>query len=935
MQLPAVTNRGRVNDNPKDIGFWALVREDFATHEHKLFEQGFWALFVHRFGNWRMGQPKLIRAPSTLLYHIMFKLVEWLCGISLWYTVKMGRRVRIWHHSGMVIGCRAIGDEVHLRQNTTIGVAQTGKNGELPIIGNRADIGAGACIAGAVYVGEDVKIGANALVITDLPDGATAMGNPVQVFVAPASKTPAQAEVTPVEAAPDQNPVPVLPAAAPPSAEPTLTNTRDLGTIALLGSTNLDYLAMSFAEVSARHSLVIDTYVPAFGQATMELLQPEGGPLSAAMAEKTPASLIVERAEDLLGEVYTAPLSLAPEDRDAYLEAALAPLFQLIEAARNRLEGPVFVMSLAMLTRSTLAMADAREGRGLRALIARANEMLCAEVEKRTDVILLDTEEMLADMGREAALPGQFWHIGRVPFSTAFNAHLAKRVMGALLALRGQTARILVLDLDNTLWGGVLGEDGMEGLDIGGTYPGAAYRTFQDALKALSQRGIALAVASKNDEDLALKMMAEHPEMALRPDDIITHRIGWNEKAIGIQDMLEEVNLGAASCMFIDDNPVEREKVRKNIPDCIVPPFPDAPEKLADWLLESPFLESLELTASDLKRTKQYKVRAKETVSKRAFENIEDFYRDLGMSLTFEPYGPANQKRVLQLFTKTNQFNATLRRHDAGAVDAIIEEGGEIYAIGVADKHSAYELMGVIVLRPDAAMKAAYPDEPAVTDTQIEGAWWVDNLLLSCRILGRTVEQAIVAWATQRAKELGADALLGYVLEAPRNTPVRDVYVKSGMANHATAADLGAGGLYLQDLSKGALELADYFAVTDAPPPPVTASQVSKPRKPAAPKPEQRAPTTPAPRVQAQATPGLVAEKDAILAQTFRKTFGLEEAADLEAASMDTVSRWDSLGHLKLAMELNQSLGVHLSGEALGNISTYPALRHAVAQALA
>lgn len=933
MQVPPVAERGRRNENPKGIGFWALVREDFQTHERNLFEQGFWAMFTNRFGNWRMDQPKLIRAPATVIYHILFKLVEWFCGISLWYTVKMGRRVRIWHHSGMMIGARAIGDDVHLRQNTTLGVAQTGQNDALPIIGARADIGAGACIAGAVYVGEDVKIGANALVITDLPDGATAMGNPVQILAMPAqapANTPAPQTPEPQTPAPAQSAAP----AAFQSDEPTLTNPRDLGAIALLGSTNLDYLAMSFAEVSARHSLEIDTYVPAFGQATMELLQPsDSSPLAQAMADKAPASLIVERAEDLLGEVYTAPLSLAPEDRDTYLEAALAPLFQLVRAARDRMDGPLFVLSLAVLTRSTLAMADAGEGRGLRAHIARANEMLRAELAGLSDVILLDTEEMLADIGREAALPGQFWHMGRVPFSTVFSAHLAKRVMGALLALRGQTARILVLDLDNTLWGGVLGEDGMEGLDIGGTYPGAAYRAFQDALKALSQRGIALAVASKNDEDLALKMIGEHPEMALRPDDIITHRIGWGEKAIGIQDMLDEVNLGAGSCMFIDDNPVEREKVRKNIPDCIVPPFPDAPEKLADWLLESPFLESLELTASDLKRTKQYKVRAKETASKRSFENIEDFYRDLGMTLTFEPYGPANQKRVLQLFTKTNQFNATLRRHDASAVDAILSEGGEIYAIGVADKHSAYELMGVIVLRPDAAMKAAYPDEPAVIDTKIEGAWWVDNLLLSCRILGRTVEQAIVAWATQRAKELGADALLGYVLEAPRNTPVRDVYAKTGFAAQEAGTDLGAGGLYLQDLSQGPLELADYFAVTDTPPSP---AQTPSPAKPKAPK----APSLPAPKsVEKSRAPAqlegvqLDAGREAQLAQTFRKAFGLSPDEDVNAASMDSVSRWDSLGHLKLAMEITQSMGVQLPGHVLSEISTYEALRRAVANA--
>ena len=181
MEIPPVDRRGRTDENPKGIGFWALVAEDFATHDRNFFEQGFWAVFVHRFGNWRMGQPKVVRAPSTLLYLVLFKIVEWFCGMSLWYTVKLGRRVRIWHHSGIVLSARAIGDDVHIRQNTTFGVRNRRDVADLPIICAGVDIGAGACIAGAVVVGQDARIGANALVIDDVPEGATALGNPATI----------------------------------------------------------------------------------------------------------------------------------------------------------------------------------------------------------------------------------------------------------------------------------------------------------------------------------------------------------------------------------------------------------------------------------------------------------------------------------------------------------------------------------------------------------------------------------------------------------------------------------------------------------------------------------------------------------------------------------------------------------------------------------
>jgi serine O-acetyltransferase len=180
--LPPPDRRGRSNRNPQGIGFWALVAEDFRTHDHNLFEQGFWALFVHRFGNWRMGQPKIIRAPSTVLYEILFKLVEWMAGISLWYPVEVGRRVRIWHHSGIILSARYIGDDVQLRQNTTRGIRRTDRLGELPIIEAGVDIGAGAVIVGALLVGQGARIGANAVVTKDVPAGAAAFGNPAQIL---------------------------------------------------------------------------------------------------------------------------------------------------------------------------------------------------------------------------------------------------------------------------------------------------------------------------------------------------------------------------------------------------------------------------------------------------------------------------------------------------------------------------------------------------------------------------------------------------------------------------------------------------------------------------------------------------------------------------------------------------------------------------------
>lgn len=173
---------GQSNLNPVGLSLWTLWREDLAVHEGNLLEQGFWALFVHRFGNWRMTvKPKLLRAPFTILYKLLYKFVEWTCGISLPYTVKVGRRVHIWHHGGMILHAEQIGDDVHIRQNTTFGVARTNHNYELPIIERGADIGVGVVIIGRVRVGEHAVIGANSVVTKDVPAYAVAVGAPAKI----------------------------------------------------------------------------------------------------------------------------------------------------------------------------------------------------------------------------------------------------------------------------------------------------------------------------------------------------------------------------------------------------------------------------------------------------------------------------------------------------------------------------------------------------------------------------------------------------------------------------------------------------------------------------------------------------------------------------------------------------------------------------------
>jgi serine O-acetyltransferase len=186
---PPPLPRGDTNGNPRGIGLWALLREDLATHDNRLLEQGFWAVAVHRLGNARMGiRWRLFRAPCTLLYWCLFQMVEWMCGITLPYTTRLGRRVRIWHHGGMILHARSIGHDVHIRQNTTFGVAHRGQDRAIPLIEDRADLGCGVCVLGHVRIGHDSIVGANAVVLRDVPPYSVAVGVPARVVKMRASK---------------------------------------------------------------------------------------------------------------------------------------------------------------------------------------------------------------------------------------------------------------------------------------------------------------------------------------------------------------------------------------------------------------------------------------------------------------------------------------------------------------------------------------------------------------------------------------------------------------------------------------------------------------------------------------------------------------------------------------------------------------------------
>jgi len=526
--------------------------------------------------------------------------------------------------------------------------------------------------------------------------------------------------------------------------------------VAILGHSNLEFLKEKLLEQLQIHipGRRVEVYTPTYGTLLQEVISAD----SALTRFAPDFAFFVDRVEDLMG---------AP-DLDAVNAAGVSERVDLYIGAvkhyRERHAGWLFVNNFFCTGPTACGVADETEP-GMGSILKKFRERLEQSLSGLPQVHLFDLSRAAGTFEHGAVFDPRLWFLGRIPFSYDFTRHLARRYTALLLSVTGRTARVVLLDLDNTLWGGILGEDGISGVKIGGDYPGNAYAAFQQKLKRLSERGIALAACSKNDESHALEAMNTLPEMAIRPHDLVSHRINWKPKWQNAIEICRELNLGMESALFIDDNPIEREQMRHHCPGIKVLELPIDPVHYGSALLDSPWLECVELTAEDFNRVKSYKARQEVESFKSAFSDMGAFYASLGLRIHFNPLSDLNLQRTLQLLQKTNQFNATTRRHDRGALEALIAGGAEVIVIGAEDKFNAMENLGVLIVKWDCLERSRAG---------------IDTYLLSCRALGKGIETGVLHWLKSHALSRGCTELIGEIIETERNCPAREIFKDSG-----------------------------------------------------------------------------------------------------------------------------------------------------------
>ena len=394
-------------------------------------------------------------------------------------------------------------------------------------------------------------------------------------------------------------------------------------------------------------------------------------------------------------------------------------------------------------------------------ILHECNLMLQQYCSKTGRLSVVDISSIVSQ-GLEIFDP-RIWYIGRIPFSHGLTLKLAGFWSSIVLAHLEKTTRLIILDLDNTLWGGVVGEDGIESIKIRGDYPGNCFTDFQIILKQLSRNGIALALCSKNDEDVALKVFENLATMVLSKEDIVAFRINWCPKYQNIQEITKELSLGLDSVLFIDDNPVEREAIRKNLPEVKVLELPQDPALYGKSLMECPWVEILSVSTEDSNRVASYKTKVKIDEGLKGTEDITSFLADLKIKVFIQELSTDNEARAGQLCVKTNQFNTTTKRYSATDLRKIKAERHEVFVIGMEDALTARENIGVLIL---------------IRNSEDINSITIDLFLLSCRVLGRGIDTAVIEWCVFKARSLGCGSVRGELIESERNTVVRDLFEK-------------------------------------------------------------------------------------------------------------------------------------------------------------
>lgn len=526
--------------------------------------------------------------------------------------------------------------------------------------------------------------------------------------------------------------------------------------VAVTGHSTLGNLIAPLAAEFGRHGLLLQPTLGEFGGYERDLRNTD----SILYTSGAELALCILDAQIIFDELAG---SWGPDQVAATAAGKLALLDQLVGHYVANGSGSLVINTVPLQHTHVHQLIDYRARARLGVVWREFNAGLLALAAKHSRVIAIDLEPLFAAGGpvnepRLACYAKAF-------LGDELLARYAREIGHVARTVRGRAKKVLVVDLDNTMWDGILSEDGPDGIAAATTFRGEAFGNFQRLVKQIGSQGVLLAVSSKNDQDQVLKVLGEHADMAVRAEDFARINANWNPKDANIRDIAQKLNLGLDSFVFVDDSPTECGVVRTSLPGVAVVQLDEEPALHIERLLSDGWFDALELTQEDVNRTAQYRAESARQDLMADSESTEDYLRALGVAVTVSRVKPVEIARIAQLTLRTNQFNLTTQRwQPADVVSRVADPDHLVLSIRSADRFGDNGVVGALFAR------------------RVDSTMHIDNMLLSCRVFDRGIEQATLATVLAYARDNGATAVHASYRETAKNKKVRDFYPSLGFA---------------------------------------------------------------------------------------------------------------------------------------------------------
>ncbi|MGB9696382.1 MAG: HAD-IIIC family phosphatase [Ignavibacteria bacterium] len=526
--------------------------------------------------------------------------------------------------------------------------------------------------------------------------------------------------------------------------------------VALLGDSVTQFLAQAIVSYAIEYNFNFDLFEAEYAQIEKQIFD-----LKSKLYLHSPEFVILyNSSRSLLKRFY----SISPQHRENFAVDTARKLESILDTLNQNLTANVIVFNFIEEDDMVFGNYGNKVRSSFIYQIRELNIKLMELSQRYNNVLICDLNRITAEIGRVNSVEPKLYITSDMHLNLDILPEVAKNVCDIIAAAKGNVKKCVIVDLDNTLWGGIVGDDGVENLQIGQLGVGKAYTEFQQWLLELKKRGIILAVCSKNTEDIAREPFLSHPDMILKLEDFAVFIANWENKVDNIITIQRILNIGFDSIVFIDDNPFERNMVRQAIPGIIVPEMPQDPSEYLPYLKSLNLFETTVYTKEDNIRTLQYQQEAKRTLVQKMYSTEDEYLESLHMLAKVETFNDFNIPRVAQLTQRSNQFNLRTIRYNAEEIKKMSEsESFLTFAFSLRDDYGDYGLTGIVIL-----------------NKQKSSVYFIDTFIMSCRVLNRTFEEFILNHIVNVAKNKGAREIIGEYLPTRKNSIVKDFYKNLG-----------------------------------------------------------------------------------------------------------------------------------------------------------